>query len=64
MPLLQQHGDKPKRVGIVLVTGDRGLAGSFNSQIIRAGLKLGAETSRATAWRSTTTSSAAAAPRR
>jgi len=43
VPLLQVHGDKPKRVGIILVTGDRGLAGAFNSQIIRAGLKLGAE---------------------
>ncbi|MDQ3103189.1 MAG: ATP synthase F1 subunit gamma [Actinomycetota bacterium] len=43
VPLLQQHGEKPNRVGIILVTGDRGLAGSFNSQIIRAGLKLGAE---------------------
>jgi len=43
VPLLQRHGEKPGRVGIVLVTGDRGLAGSFNSQIIRAGLKLGNE---------------------
>ncbi len=43
VPLLQRHGEKPKRAGIVLVTGDRGLAGSFNSQIIRAGVKLGNE---------------------
>ena len=43
VPLLQRHGEKPRRVGIILVTGDRGLAGSFNSQIIRAGLRLGAE---------------------
>ena len=43
VPLLQRHGETPKRAGIVLVTGDRGLAGSFNSQIIRAGLKLGGE---------------------
>ena len=43
VPLLQRHGDKPKRVGIILVTGDRGLAGSFNSQIIRAGTRLAAE---------------------
>ena len=35
MPLLQQH-DQERRVGIVIVTGDRGLAGAFNSQIIRA----------------------------
>lgn len=37
--LLQQRDDV-KRVGIVLVTGDRGLAGSFNTQIIRAGANL------------------------
>ena len=28
-----------KRVGIVLVTGDRGLAGAFNSNIIREGMR-------------------------
>ena len=43
VPLLQRHGDKPERVGIILVTGDRGLAGSFNSQIIRAGTRLAGE---------------------
>ena len=43
VPLLQRHGEAPERAGIVLVTGDRGLAGSFNSQIIRAGLQLGGE---------------------
>src|SRR5690242_10123179 len=37
--LLQQR-DEVKRVGIILVTGDRGLAGSFNTQIIRAGTQL------------------------
>lgn len=31
-----------KRVGIVLVTGDRGLAGAFNSNIIREGMRLAA----------------------
>jgi F-type H+-transporting ATPase subunit gamma len=36
LPLLKEH-DSVDRVGILLVTGDRGLAGSFNSQIIRAG---------------------------
>jgi F-type H+-transporting ATPase subunit gamma len=36
MPLLEEH-DSIDRVGLLLVTGDRGLAGSFNSQIIRAG---------------------------
>ena len=37
--LLQQRDDV-KRVGIILITGDRGLAGSFNTQIIRAGTLL------------------------
>src|SRR5919107_2072541 len=36
LPLLKEH-DSISRVGLLLVTGDRGLAGSFNSQIIRAG---------------------------
>src|SRR6201747_1544933 len=31
-----------KRVGIVLVTGDRGLAGAFNSNIIREGMRAAA----------------------
>ena len=36
LPVLQEH-DQVQNVGLLLVTGDRGLAGSFNSQIIRAG---------------------------
>jgi F-type H+-transporting ATPase subunit gamma len=36
LPLLKEH-DSTDKVGLLLVTGDRGLAGSFNSQIIRAG---------------------------
>jgi F-type H+-transporting ATPase subunit gamma len=32
-----------KRVGIVLVTGDRGLAGAFNSNIIREGMRTAAK---------------------
>src|SRR5213592_2396385 len=36
LPLLEEH-DSVDRVGLLLVTGDRGLAGGFNSQIIRAG---------------------------
>jgi F-type H+-transporting ATPase subunit gamma len=39
LPILQQH-DEERNVGILLITGDRGLAGSFNSQIIRAGVQL------------------------
>jgi F-type H+-transporting ATPase subunit gamma len=37
---LLQPREETRRVGILLVTGDRGLAGSFNAQIIRAGLAL------------------------
>jgi F-type H+-transporting ATPase subunit gamma len=36
MPLLEEH-ERVERVGLLLVTGDRGLAGAFNSQIVRAG---------------------------
>jgi F-type H+-transporting ATPase subunit gamma len=45
LPVLQEHEDQ-RNVGILLVTGDRGLAGSFNSQIIRAGVQLQRELSR------------------
>ena len=38
VPVLQEREDQ-RKVGVLLVTGDRGLAGSFNSQIIRAGNK-------------------------
>ena len=36
LPILNEH-DSIDTVGLLLVTGDRGLAGAFNSQIIRAG---------------------------
>jgi F-type H+-transporting ATPase subunit gamma len=36
MPILQER-ENVSAVGLLLVTGDRGLAGPFNSQIIRAG---------------------------
>jgi F-type H+-transporting ATPase subunit gamma len=39
VPVLEQREDV-KNVGILLVTGDRGLAGAFNTQIIRAGTQL------------------------
>jgi len=42
LPLLQEH-DSIERVGLLLVTADRGLAGAFNSQILRAGLRAQAE---------------------
>jgi F-type H+-transporting ATPase subunit gamma len=42
LPILNEH-ESIDTVGILLVTGDRGLAGAFNSQIIRAGLRAAAE---------------------
>ncbi len=42
LPVLQQH-ESENKVALLLVTGDRGLAGAFNSQIIRAGLRAAAE---------------------
>ena len=41
-PILQEH-ESESAVGILLVTGDRGLAGAFNSQIVRAGIRQAAE---------------------
>jgi F-type H+-transporting ATPase subunit gamma len=38
LPILQEH-ESVSNVGILLVTGDRGLAGAFNSQIVRAGVR-------------------------
>jgi F-type H+-transporting ATPase subunit gamma len=38
VPVLDEH-ESLDRVGIVLVTGDRGLAGAFNANIIREGLR-------------------------
>jgi F-type H+-transporting ATPase subunit gamma len=35
--------EQEKRVGVVLITGDRGLAGAFNTNIIRDGMRLGNE---------------------
>ncbi len=42
VPVLVER-EEVKRVGIVLVTGDRGLAGAFNTNIIRDGLRLRSE---------------------
>jgi F-type H+-transporting ATPase subunit gamma len=39
LPLLQQH-EREETVAIVPLTGDRGLAGAFNSQILRRSLAL------------------------
>ncbi|MGZ8676256.1 MAG: ATP synthase F1 subunit gamma [Solirubrobacterales bacterium] len=38
LPVFMEH--EQGKVGVLLVTGDRGLAGGFNSQIIRAGIQL------------------------
>ncbi|MFY9469524.1 MAG: ATP synthase F1 subunit gamma, partial [Solirubrobacterales bacterium] len=38
LPILNPH-DEVSNVGLLLIAGDRGLAGSFNSQIIRAGVR-------------------------
>ncbi len=42
LPLLAEH-DSIENVGLLLITGDRGLAGGFNSQIVRAGVRAGGE---------------------
>jgi F-type H+-transporting ATPase subunit gamma len=39
IPVLEER-EQLNKVGILLVTGDRGLAGSFNTQILRAGFEL------------------------
>jgi F-type H+-transporting ATPase subunit gamma len=40
LAILQEH-DQVRHVGLLLVGGDRGLAGAFNSNIIRAGVSAG-----------------------
>jgi F-type H+-transporting ATPase subunit gamma len=42
LPILSEH-ESESTVGLLLVTGDRGLAGAFNSQIVRAGVRLASE---------------------
>jgi F-type H+-transporting ATPase subunit gamma len=42
LPLLATH-ETQANAGLLLITGDRGLAGGFNSQIIRAGVRISAE---------------------
>jgi len=42
LPILDEH-ESVNSVGLLLVTGDRGLAGAFNSQIVRAGVRVAAE---------------------
>jgi F-type H+-transporting ATPase subunit gamma len=52
VPLLVEH-ETEANVGLLLITGDRGLAGGFNSQIIRAGARIASESTeqgRTTVW--------------
>jgi len=42
VPVMVEREDV-RRVGVVLITGDRGLAGAFNTNIIRDGMRLGRE---------------------
>jgi F-type H+-transporting ATPase subunit gamma len=42
LPILNEH-ESVNHVGLLLVTGDRGLAGAFNSQIVRAGIRVAGE---------------------
>ena len=42
LPILAPR-ESEERVGVLLFTGDRGLAGAFNSQIVRAGVRAGAD---------------------
>jgi F-type H+-transporting ATPase subunit gamma len=42
LPILQEH-ENIDTVGLLLITGDRGLAGAFNTQIVRAGIRAGGE---------------------
>ncbi len=42
LPLLREH-ESERRVGLLLISGDRGLAGAFNSQVLRAGIRAAAE---------------------
>jgi F-type H+-transporting ATPase subunit gamma len=42
LPLLSVH-ETQTRVGLLLITGDRGLAGAFNSQVIRGGVRAASE---------------------
>src|SRR5579859_3694225 len=42
LPILAEH-EQVTHVGLLLVAGDRGLAGGFNSNIVRAGVNAGRE---------------------
>jgi len=42
VPILQEHAEV-RTVGLLIVAGDRGLAGAFNSNVVRAGIAAGRE---------------------
>src|SRR6201996_2961932 len=42
LPILQEH-DEIRTVGLLAIAGDRGLAGAFNSNIVRATVAAGRE---------------------
>ena len=42
LPILAEH-EQIKTVGVLVVAGDRGLAGAFNSNAVRAGVAAGRE---------------------
>ena len=42
LPILEEH-ERVSKVGLLLIAGDRGLAGAFNSNIVRAGVAAGRE---------------------
>src|ERR1700722_12355848 len=42
LPILVEH-DQINKVGLLVVAGDRGLAGAFNSNAVRAGVTAGRE---------------------
>ncbi|HEY3946300.1 MAG TPA: ATP synthase F1 subunit gamma [Solirubrobacteraceae bacterium] len=42
LPILSEH-EEVRNVGLLLIAGDRGLAGAFNSNIVRAGVQGGRE---------------------
>ena len=39
-PLLRQTSGEPRNIGIILISGDRGLAGAYNSGVIKKALEL------------------------
>jgi F-type H+-transporting ATPase subunit gamma len=42
LPILKEHGEV-KKVGLLLIAGDRGLAGAFNATVVRAATRAGRE---------------------